>query len=189
MLCFITSFFLLFTSASEPAAYYQLDYKNFYQLTEVNANVDWAKPNLPLLDAAIFQCTNEQRTLKGKKLFKYAEDLNKSASYHSGSMVKYNFFSHTNNFEKPMKAFYQRMKYFGGSFNGCAENIAYSEYEDGYSYLEVAKDIVQMWMDSEGHRENLMNTTYYELGCGTCVKKSNSFYRVYATQDFGGHRN
>lgn len=88
-----------------------------------------------------------------------------------------------------MKAFYERMKYFGASFNGCAENIAYSEFDSGYTYLDIAKDFVQMWMDSEGHRQNLLCTAYLELGCGTCIKFTGTFYRVYATQDFGGQRN
>ena len=88
-----------------------------------------------------------------------------------------------------MKAFYQRMNFFGASFNGCGENIAYSEYDDSYTYLEIAKDIVEMWMNSPLHRENLLNPTYFEIGCGVAVKKMPYWNRVYATQDFGGKRN
>ncbi|GDX52105.1 hypothetical protein LBMAG27_11520 [Bacteroidota bacterium] len=188
MLAFI-SFFASFFSVVEPSTYYQFDYKIFYQLQEVNQNIDWTNTNVQLLEAAIFQCTNEQRLKNSKSIFKYAEDLNKSATYHSNSMVKYTFFSHTNEYEKKMKAFYQRMKFFGASFNGCGENIAYSEYDDSYTYLEVAKDIVELWMNSEGHRMNILSADYKELGCGIAIKKVNSFYRVYATQDFGAKRN
>ena len=189
MLAYISFFFAFFHTVTPPAAYYSVDYKNFYQLPEVNQKVDWSNLNVTLLEAAIFQCTNEQRILNGKKVFIYANDLNKAATYHSNSMVKYNFFSHTNNYEKNMKAFYQRTKFFGGSFNGSGENIAYAEFDDSYTYLEVAKDIMDMWMESAGHRENVLSSVYVELGCGIAVKKMPYWNRVYATQDFGGKRN
>ena len=188
MLAFI-SFFAFLLRVVVPSSYYQVDYKSFYQLQEVNQNIDWTNPNIQLLEAAIFQCTNEQRVINKKSIFIYAEDLNKSATYHSISMVKYNFLSHTNNYEKKMKAFYQRMKFFGASFNGCGENIAYSEYDGSYNYLEVARDIAELWMDSEGHRMNILNADYKELGCGIAIKKVSGLYRVYATQDFGSKRN
>ncbi len=188
MLAFI-SFFAFYFSAFETNSYYQIDYKNFYQLTEVNKKVDWLQPNIQLLEAAIFHCTNEQRVKNKLPLYKYAIDLNKAANYHSNSMAKYNFFSHVNEHEKNMKAFYQRMKQYGGSFNGCGENIAYAEFDYSYSYLEVATDIVELWMNSEGHRIHVLSTVYKELGCGVGIKKVNAFQRVYATQDFGGKRN
>ncbi len=188
MLAFISFFACLF-NAVKPVNYYQVDYKSFYQLTEVNQLIDWNNLNIQLLEAAVFQCTNEQRVKYSKPVFKYAEDLNNAATYHSGAMVKYNFFSHTNQFEKKMKAFYQRMKFFGASFNGCAENIAYSEYDAGYTYLEVALSLVELWMNSEGHRVNILNTSYKELGCGISIKRLNQWERVYATQDFGAKRN
>ncbi len=188
MLAFI-SFFASFFSVVEPTTYYQIDYKSFYQLSEVNKKIDWSNPNITLLEAAVFQCTNAQRVKFKLPLYSYALDLNKAATYHSNSMVKYNFFSHVNAYEKNMKAFYQRMNFFGGSFNGCGENIAYAEFDNSYSYLEVATDIVDLWMNSEGHRVHVLSTVYKELGCGVGIKKVNNFYRVYATQDFGGKRN
>lgn len=188
MLAFI-SFFASFFYVVDQTTYYQIDYKKFYQLTEVNQKIDWTNLNVSLLEAAIFQGTNEQRVKNKLPIFIYAADLNKAANYHSKAMVKYNFFSHVNEYEKSMKAFYQRMKFFGGSFNGCGENIAFSEFDNSYSYLEVARDIVEMWMNSAGHRVQIINPTYKELGCGIAIKEVNSFHRVYATQDFGGKRN
>ncbi len=185
----IISFFASFLSVVEPSTYYQVDYKSFYQLQEVNQKINWTNLNVSLLEAAIFQCTNEQRVKYKLPVYKYATDLNKAATYHSNSMAKYNFFSHVNEYDKNMKAFYQRMKFFGGSFNGCGENIAYSEFDNSYSYLEVAHDIVELWMNSEGHRVHVLSTVYKELGCGISIKKVNTFQRVYATQDFGGKRN
>ncbi|MEI7801638.1 MAG: CAP domain-containing protein [Bacteroidota bacterium] len=188
MLGFIGFFFGFFHTVT-PAAYYQIDYKSFYQLSEVNQKIDWTNPNVTLLEAAIFHYTNEQRILNKRKIFTHADDLNKAANYHSNSMVQYNFFSHTNNYDKKMKAFYQRMNFFGASFNGCGENIAYSEFDDSYTYLDVAKDLVEMWMNSPLHRENLLNGSYLELGCGVAIKKMTYWNRVYATQDFGAKRN
>lgn len=56
---------------------------------------------------------------------------------------------------------------------GAGENVAYGNVS--------ADEMVRMWMNSEGHRKNLLNPAYTHLGVGA-VKTSSG--RVYGVQDF-----
>ena len=54
-----------------------------------------------------------------------------------------------------------------------------------YTYRELAAVIVQAWMDSPGHRANLLNPALHFLGCGTRVAYLlPGQLSVYAIQDF-----
>lgn len=64
----------------------------------------------------------------------------------------------------------------GVSFSWAAENIAY------LSQSYTAADVVQMWMDSPGHRQNILNPNLKTLGVGYTT----SGRLVYVTQLFIG---
>ncbi len=61
-----------------------------------------------------------------------------------------------------------------------------------YTYEEFAITIVNGWMNSKGHRENILNPAFNYLGCGaTFYKKelTNNVFKIdycKATQNFGG---
>jgi hypothetical protein len=42
--------------------------------------------------------------------------------------------------------------------------------------LSLAREVVQQWMASEGHRKNILNPVYRYLGCGAELYKDPSFY-------------
>lgn len=65
----------------------------------------------------------------------------------------------------------------GISYSSCGENIA-----AGYSSPEQT---VQQWMNSPGHRDNILNSSYTHLGVGY-FHDQNSTYRYYWTQLFSG---
>ena len=55
-----------------------------------------------------------------------------------------------------------------GLLNGYfAENIASSFVEKRTDYWAAAVLIVKQWMNSSGHRKNILNSKYNYLGCGT----------------------
>ena len=77
---------------------------------------------------------------------------------------------------------------------GLAENIfrasLFSQYwtlsgvvvsKDYYSLEELANLVVDGWMDSPGHRENILNSTYDVEGIGVAI---NDDEEVYVTQNF-----
>ncbi|WP_129631405.1 CAP domain-containing protein [Candidatus Oscillochloris fontis] len=85
------------------------------------------------------------------------EKLTLAAQRESQDMALNNFFSHTN--PDPSRATLTlRVNATGYAWQSLAENIA-----AGYS---SASSVMQGWMTSDGHRTNLLNCTYTEIGIG-----------------------
>jgi uncharacterized protein (TIGR03382 family) len=96
----------------------------------------------------------------------YNADLTDAAFYHSNDMRQDGYFDHDSNDGTSWDRRIHR--YYSGGMIG--ENIAY-----GYSSPYDA--VIRGWMCSSGHRANIMNAGYNELGAGV----SGTYY----TQDFG----
>jgi uncharacterized protein YkwD len=84
-----------------------------------------------------------------------------------------NFFSHTGS---NGSTFAQRITNAGYTYTAAGENIA-----AGYS---TPTAVVESWMKSTWHCDNLMNPNYKHLGVGYSYA-SGATYRHYWTQDFG----
>ena len=81
--------------------------------------------------------------------------LSRVARYKSEDMQKNNYFSHTSpTYGSP----FNMMKSFGISYKTAGENIA-----KGYS---SPKAVVDAWMNSPGHRANILNSSYTHIGVG-----------------------
>jgi len=70
-------------------------------------------------------------------------------------------------------------------YNYCivAENIAYQYDSTGFKAEELAEGFVQGWIDSPGHRENMLDPDVRETGVAVAVSKETSHW--YAVQMFG----
>ncbi len=80
---------------------------------------------------------------------------------------------------RPSK-FYERIERNGYThYYSVGENIA-----GGQRSLE---EVMRAWMESPGHCENIMKSTYTEVGVAI-VKNDNSTYKIYWTQNFGSKR-
>lgn len=89
-------------------------------------------------------------------------------------MAKRDYFDHTN---PDGKSPFDRMSAAGYQYRSAAENIA-AGYRD-------AEAVVQGWMNSEGHRKNIMNCGLTEIGVGYATGGK---YGTYWTQNFGTPR-
>ena len=135
-------------------------------------NVDEA-----LLAAAIFYATNKQRAANSRKPFRYSHVLFQAAHMHSKDMAEQNFFSHTSPLSG-RKSPGDRINKFGTWSRGIAENIA-----DNYpraTYLQTAEALLDGWMNSPGHRKNILNASYSFLGAAAACRRG----RVLSTQNF-----
>lgn len=56
---------------------------------------------------------------------------------------------------------------FGISYRSAGENIAYGQ--------KTPEDVVNAWMNSSGHRANILNSSYTTIGVG-CYKSGNTYY-------------
>ena len=144
--------------------------------------MDRAEMDVGLLNAAIFFVTNTEREKHKLPMFQTSRALTACAYEHSRDMALENFFSHENPNDPSRRTAWQRMEAKGLKSGERAENIA-MRTTNGLTYLAFADEMVKLWMNSPGHRANILNRNLLFLGCGvhacTCPK-----FHVYATQNF-----
>ena len=165
--------------------------------------------NADLFDAAVLHYTNLRRCANGVPPVAGDAALRQSATFHSDDMAALNFFSHTS--PVPGRTSLQdRLKFVGFEFQSASENIAQRARlqlisgrsftvndratcnfsYDGqtiqpHTYRTMARDFVQAWEDSPGHRKNMFNPAYTRLGTGGSFKpNSRNCGDVVATQNF-----
>jgi uncharacterized protein YkwD len=118
----------------------------------------------PHLEREILTLTNEVRRAHGLEPLAWNSALGHAARYHAADMATHGYFSHdsyvptaSGDLEHVMSA-HQRAEAFGVT-DGMAENIAYNR-------TEAPARVVQQWLDSEGHRRNLLDPDLRTLGVG-----------------------
>ncbi|MBQ9801731.1 MAG: SafA/ExsA family spore coat assembly protein [Clostridia bacterium] len=130
------------------------------------ANPDLIYPgqvlNIPSLDATVLayeaevvRLVNEERSKRGLAPLTADWQLSRVARYKSEDMQRNNYFSHTSPvYGSP----FQMIKSFGISYRTAGENIA-----KGYRTPEA---VVAGWMNSQGHRANILNASFTKIGVG-----------------------
>ena len=129
---------------------------------------------------------NKIRRNNNLKTFCVNPALQKAARSHSKDMIRRDYFSHDT---KGKYTFDRRLKRFGYTPKGyryytTGENIAYGSGSKG-----TPKSIMNAWMKSPGHRHNILDGKFREIGVGTYtgVYKSHRGVTTY-TADFGTRR-
>ena len=106
-------------------------------------------------EAEVVRLVNEERTARGLKPLSQNWELSRVARYKSQDMKENRYFSHTSPvYGSP----YQMMRSFGISYRSAGENIAM-----GY---RTPKAVVNGWMNSAGHRANILSAAFTEIGVG-----------------------
>jgi uncharacterized protein YkwD len=119
----------------------------------------------------VIKLTNKERAKSGCKALRSNSLLKSAAQKHSVDMARKDYFSHTG---KDGRSPFDRMTDAGYSFSAAAENIAAGQ--------RTPADVVEGWMNSAGHKKNILNCTYTEIGVGYAKGGS---YGTYWTQNFG----
>ncbi|KUL31768.1 hypothetical protein ADL15_21140 [Actinoplanes awajinensis subsp. mycoplanecinus] len=116
--------------------------------------------------------TNTERLTNGCGALRIDNRLITAARAHSSDMIAQNFFSHTGSNGSDFVA---REVAAGYPKNGAsAENIAW-----GY---RTPQEVVTGWMNSAGHRANILDCSSTAVGVGIATT---SIGTIYWTQDFG----
>ncbi len=162
--------------------YNKYTYINYTDYKPFNQSIEDSGFDIDLMEAAIFYETNRQRILHDVPQLSFDYNLMVCAHNHSVDMVQYDFFSHKS--PVPDKTTMRdRLAQVGYFPHASAENIAYCSLKD--SYVATAKHLViEQWMNSTGHRRNILNGDYTYLGCGAAFYVDGSFIYVKATQNF-----
>lgn len=115
---------------------------------------------------------NNERTSRGLKALTKNSQLTKTATLKSEDMAKLNYFSHTSpTYGSP----FDMMKQFGISYGTAGENIAMGQ--------KTPEQVMQSWMNSAGHKANILKSSYTQIGIGIAKNSSGS---IIWTQQFIG---
>lgn len=174
---------------SNPRLYQAINFKS----------VDYA-----LLTAAIFHLTNDFRQKSGLPAFSYSKEAGQAAFGHAEDMVKHSFYGHVSpiRFRRTLR---DRLNRSGINPPYIGENICSTfgiQYEEGkkvkkpiqagefrylsakqelippHSYFSLAQSMVNLWINSPGHRQNLLNPAFTHMGCGAYVYFDRNFYQM-----------
>lgn len=121
--------------------------------------------------AQIVQLVNAERSKAGCSAVTLNTTLTKAAQAHSADMAAHQNMSHTGSDGSDPG---QRITSAGYEWSAYGENVAY-----GYSTPE---EVMAGWMSSPGHKANILNCSFKEIGVGLAQPGS------YWTQDFGTAR-
>jgi len=106
-------------------------------------------------ETQVANLVNEIRAQNGLGKLTMNAELSNAARYKSQDMKDKNYFSHTSpTYGSP----FDMMKSFGISYRSAGENIAH-----GYSTPQA---VVDAWMNSPGHKANILNPSYTQIGIG-----------------------
>lgn len=126
------------------------------------ADLDPNAGNLDQVAQATLCLVNEERTSRGLRSLSENTLLSRAARGHSTDMVDRNYFAHDSLGGASFLDRIRSVGYLPSSGTWVAgENIAY-----GTSVLGTPRAIVKSWMESPGHRANILNGSYRELGIG-----------------------
>ena len=106
-------------------------------------------------ESEVIRLVNEIRQQNGLRPLAANWELSRVARYKSQDMLDNRYFSHNSpTYGTP----FQMMKAFGLSYRTAGENIA-----RGYATPQA---VVNGWMNSSGHRANILNAGYTQIGVG-----------------------
>ena len=130
-------------------------------------------------ESEILRITNVERQNAGLNPLVSCTRLANSALAHTNRMLEGKFFSHSDPGTGTASVDRIRSTGYLDSANswGVGENIAM-----GYS---SANATMVGWMNSPGHRANVLNPSFTHLGVGVNIGKWDAWYRSMATQNFG----
>ncbi|MCK2217526.1 CAP domain-containing protein [Actinomadura sp. ATCC 31491] len=119
----------------------------------------------------VLRITNEERAKAGCAPLAHDPQLRAAAFGHSADMAKKGYFSHTSQDGRTFTDRIRAAGFTGGS--AWAENIAKGQTSPA--------SVMQSWMNSSGHRANILNCRYNLIGVGMARSSGGT---LYWTQDF-----
>lgn len=130
------------------------------------------KINIPTNEQAsveqeVVKLVNAERAKAGLPALKEDWELSRVAKYKAQDMHDKNYFDHTSpTYGTP----FTMMKNFGITYKSAGENIAKGQ--------QSATEVVNAWMNSAGHRANILNKNYTHIGVGF-VKDGNYWSQMF----------
>lgn len=126
--------------------------------------------NLNAFERQVIELTNQERTAQGLEPLTTDESLSAVAREKSNDMYTNGYFSHNSpTYGSP----FDMMQQFGVSYRTAGENIAKGQ--------RSPEEVVNAWMNSEGHRANILNPDFTHIGVGY-VENGNHWTQMFLGQ-------
>jgi hypothetical protein len=122
----------------------------------------------------VIQLTNRERLKAGLPALKRQKNLQESAAWMAEDMSGKRYFDHRDSERRDMLSRIREFKYSG--YHALGENIAMGQ--------RTPEEVVDGWMNSPGHRANILSPNFSEIGVGYVPPSDRNAYG-YWVQDFG----
>lgn len=117
------------------------------------------------LENEVIKIVNAERARRGLHALKANWELSRVARYKSQDMINKGYFAHQSpTYGSP----FDMMETFGLRFSSAGENIAYGQ--------PSPKEVMTAWMNSTGHRNNILSSSFTEIGVGVATNKNGVRY-------------
>jgi len=158
-----------------------------------NSKIDHRNVDLSLLENLIHREINKARRANGVGQLANDRTLRKAAVDQNNYCLRNTDLTHSQN-TPGKRTIKDRVEFYGTGYTVMAENLIYEGFTvrrtNGVisdiltpSYRELAKTMVVNWMNSPGHRANIVEGDLDRVGTAVAYNPNN--YAVYATQVFG----
>lgn len=115
----------------------------------------------------ILNLVNEERSSRGLSALTLDSSLNEVAQLKAEDMAENRYFSHNS---PTYGSAFDMLKEYGIRYNTAGENIAKGQ--------KSSQAVMTGWMNSQGHRENILKKEYSKLGVGYATDKNGNTYWV-----------
>lgn len=117
--------------------------------------------NIKVQENEVIRLVNVERAKYGLPALKANWELSRVARYKSQDMVNKGYFAHQSpTYGSP----FTMMQSFGISYSSAGENIAKGQ--------RTPAEVMNSWMSSPGHRSNILNASYTQIGVGLAKDKN-----------------
>lgn len=118
-------------------------------------------------ESRIFDLINRQRQRQGLKPLVFNRELDRMAKIQAENMARFQKMAHTIP-DASLPTLGDRARYVGYGYSRLAENVAL-----GYPNAET---VVEGWMNSRGHRQNILDGGVVETGIGIARSSAGGIY-------------
>ncbi len=208
-LFFLVLAMLLAGCSSSNSYLSQSDKPAAFRANKFDQVIDFENIDTELLNASIFHASNEARMKHGRQRVGYEPVLEAAAQEYAERQARGGFLSHTDSARPGMATPKDRVAAAGAKNPLVAENLAttagihlksgekvyinpngtLSKTPNGkaiprHTYRSLGQSVVQQWMDSPGHRKNLLSKDARSLGCGSSHYMQNQIPSFVMVQNF-----
>ncbi|MDQ2086316.1 SafA/ExsA family spore coat assembly protein [Herbivorax sp. ANBcel31] len=121
--------------------------------------------DIKALEDEVIRLVNSERTKNGLPALEANWQVSRVARYKSQDMIDKNYFSHTSpTYGSP----FRMLESFGVSFSAGGENIAMGQ--------RTPSEVMDAWMNSPGHRNNILSPSFTEIGVGLAKSEDGRYY-------------